>query len=494
MTRVTTSTLQCWEPDTLARVARQARSRADELRSLAGVLERGALWCGTAARAQEAAVEGLTGDLRAAARDLDLLAAVWSAAAAAVAPALALLARAFALAAAHGLVVELDGRVVLPQPVEDALASAAEAAQALAQQAVAAVREADHEAAVATAAVRWLPDGFLGLLAGALLAYGVRMRGLPAPGLAPAEVAAWWGSLTTQEQQTLEQTDPERVGRLDGVPVAVRDRANRVVLARAVHDPAFDQLRVLGAVIAAASRPGAVLLDLDLSSSGRAAVAFGDLETADHVAVLVPGLNAHVAGALGGLVSSAQALRERALSKGAGTVATLAWIGYDAPGWVAVASDDRAQRGAPALRSVLRGIDARAAATGRDPHVTVSGHSYGSLVAGYALRERTGADDLVTLGSPGVSVDRADQLWVRAPHVFVAEAGTDPVGDLGRFGADPSSDAFGARQVQTDGRHDPFQERLSGIGWHTHYYDRGTESLDNLALVTVGDLGHVSYE
>jgi hypothetical protein len=426
------------------------------------------------------------------------------------------------LAAGRGLVVGLDGQVAVPPdpgvagPERDGLLAAAEAAQAMARQALAAAEEVDADAAAATASVGTVPGGsrggllgglrggllggLLGRLLAGMLVSAVSRRGLPPAGLPPAEVAAWWDSLAPAERGALEQAWPERVGRLDGLPVDVRDRANRGVLQRAVLDVldgfSFDDLKaleVLRAVDRALARPDARLLDLEPGVPGRAAIALGDLEGADHVAVLVPGLGADVAPGLGGLVSSAAALRDRASAKRAGSVATVAWIGYDAPGLLSVTSDARAQQGSPPLRAVLRGIDARAAAGGRDPHLTLSGHSYGSLVAGYAVRERTGVDDLVVLGSPGVGVGRADELWVRRGHVFAAEAKWDGVADLSRFGGDPDGEDFGGRVVQTDGRKDPMQERLYGISWHTHYYDRQTESLDNLALVTVGQLDRVSY-
>jgi hypothetical protein len=47
-------------------------------------------------------------------------------------------------------------------------------------------------------------------------------------------------------------------------------------------------------------------------------------------------------------------------------------------------------------------------------------------------------DDVVFFGSPGLGTSHLEDLKVPDGHAFYIEAGQDPVGDLGRFGIDPS--------------------------------------------------------
>ena len=113
--------------------------------------------------------------------------------------------------------------------------------------------------------------------------------------------------------------------------------------------------------------------------------------------------------------------------------------------------------------------------------------SYGSLTGGLAVQTPTGVDDLVLVGSPGVGTDHASGLQVPAGHVFVGEARDDPVADLAYFGTDPSSPEFGAVGFQTDGGTDPATgAALTASVGHSQYFEIGSESLRNLALITLG--------
>lgn len=514
MTR-STHLLASWDPRGLAASGWALQVRADEVRALSTALERQGSDLAGRGRVVDvhlAQCEHLGSALRSAARSLDVVGRGLVVAAGSLERAQALLRQAEQVAAGEGLAVLPDGTVPVWDPTAgDRALSASASAQGHATEALACAAETDREAAALLRSVpgidgpSWWSD-LVGLLGAAALLAALSARGLPAPGTGPDRAAAWWASLTASEQQALVQQHPAEVGALEGVPADVRDRANRALLTSALAVPppgrAWDEMlawgqrmRLLLSVRDALARsPETRLLLLDPGLPGLAAVAVGDVGTAQHVAVLVPGLHATVTRRIGATVGDAVRLRERALSKHAGTVATVAWLGYHAPGLRAVTSDHRAQQGAALLRETLLGLDARAASAGRDLHLTVSGHSYGSVVAGYAVRERTGADALVALGSPGVSVGRVQELWVPPAQVFVAEAGTDPVADLSRFGADPSSGGFGGRQLQTDGRSDPQQERLRGIWGHSGYYGAQTESLDNLALVTVGLSDRASYD
>lgn len=217
---------------------------------------------------------------------------------------------------------------------------------------------------------------------------------------------------------------------------------------------------------------------------GRAALAVGDVDIADNVAFLVPGMGADVRRGLARLTTNA--LRVGARARRADpmrTTAVVAWMGYDAPELAWVAADDAATTGAALLATDLRAVGAVRA---EPPHLTLVGHSYGSTTVGTALRDhRTAVGDAVLLGSPGANVERARDLRLPAGHVFVGASSRDPVSYLDRFGADPAHEAFGAVRFRAE---DP-----SRNGWrldladHSKYFRARSESLDAIARVVVGD-------
>ena len=53
---------------------------------------------------------------------------------------------------------------------------------------------------------------------------------LPQPNWSPSQNAAWWNSLTYEQQQFLIDRRPDDIRHLDGLPAVVRDRANRFAL------------------------------------------------------------------------------------------------------------------------------------------------------------------------------------------------------------------------------------------------------------------------
>lgn len=217
---------------------------------------------------------------------------------------------------------------------------------------------------------------------------------------------------------------------------------------------------------------------------GRAALAVGDVNTADNVAFLVPGMGTDVRRGLAGLTTNALRVGTRARrADPTHTTAVVAWMGYDTPALAWVAADDAATAGAALLAA-----DLRAVSTARDvpPHLTLIGHSYGSTTVGTALRDhRTSVTDAVLLGSPGANVERASDLRLPAGHVFAGASSRDPVSYLDRFGADPTHEAFGAVRFRAE---DP-----SRNGWrldladHAKYFRVRSESLDAIARVVVGD-------
>jgi hypothetical protein len=53
---------------------------------------------------------------------------------------------------------------------------------------------------------------------------------IPDAGTEPELVHRWWDSLRPEERERLNDEQPERIGNLNGIPVAIRDSANRKVM------------------------------------------------------------------------------------------------------------------------------------------------------------------------------------------------------------------------------------------------------------------------
>jgi len=244
---------------------------------------------------------------------------------------------------------------------------------------------------------------------------------------------------------------------------------------------------------ALAADPDLRLLQLDATGDHlRAAVAVGDVASADHVAVLVPGLGTTLAGRLAAGLRDTDRLLDRARVVDAAvdgdvhdTYAGVWFLDYEpplpGPDVLEAADDERAERGSRELAGLVGLVDD---ARPDGVHVTVLGHSYGSLVVGMALRQPTGVDDAVVLGSPGLGTDDVGELTLPAGHGYLLEADLDPVGDLGWFGRDPSR-LDGLTHLSTDEAVHR-GERLEGIRGHTSYDDAGTTSLHNQAAVVAG--------
>ncbi|KPC81333.1 MULTISPECIES: alpha/beta hydrolase [Streptomyces] len=352
----------------------------------------------------------------------------------------------------------------------------------------------------------------------------------------PKDNASWWKGLSPEEQSAYLATEPAAVGALDGLHAEVRDEANRMVLAeaRGVAQIEYDTwLRknpepprqtdyinpMTGTIMkgvkvdsvawkkweearksahksidgmdAIQTRfdqtgtkrlPEAYLLGFSTEGDGRAILANGNPDTADHQAVYVPGTEAEL-GNFEGNINRSVNVWNSADAKAVGeSVSTISWLGYDAPDSVYKDApfEHYAYDGAPALNRFLDGLET--SHTGDTaPHRTVIGHSYGTTLVGAAAQ--TGdlnADDVVLAGSPGVKVSSAEEMDVPKGHVWNAEAEGDVVPDLGRYGHGgdgfriPSDEQFGANQMTTD------------TEGHSGYWDEGSDSLKNQALVVAG--------
>ncbi|MET9656535.1 alpha/beta hydrolase [Streptomyces sp. NPDC006510] len=295
-------------------------------------------------------------------------------------------------------------------------------------------------------------------------------RELPDPGRStPAEVARFFRGLTEAQQQALVVRHPLVVGNLDGVPVELRYRANARSL-QASHDPRYAHL---------GKARGRQILAFDPRGRGQVAEVFGDLRTARHVAVVVPGSDIDAGtfdrtkDVYGTPAGMAKALYART---GPGS-AVIAWAGYTTPVGLGIdaATGSLAEAGADRLTRFTDGL----AADGL-PEPAVFCHSYGSVVCGLAA-PRLRARDLVVLGSPGMRVDDVADLRTDA-RVWAAKDATDWIDDVPNIevaglghGPDPAAPEFGARHVPAD-----------DARGHTGYFAPGTDSLRAFAAITEG--------
>ena len=335
---------------------------------------------------------------------------------------------------------------------------------------------------------------------------------IPPGGATPAEVARWWIALPPHLRHQLMEHQAGALGRLVGLPADVRDEANRRQLTRLLARLRAERDRLAGSLLTvplqlsratllksmltiaesvertlamlADRRLSARLLTLDLIDAGRVAIGLGDVDRAQNVAVVVPGMGDDAGHGVPGTVGRAADLLAEASRQSVQSTAVVAWVGYAAPGWRQVTFPTRARTGGRVLTADLAAL--AAARTGEPAHVTLVGHSYGSTVVGAAMQAGPRrADDLVLLGSPGVLADRVGELGLSGRHTYVGEAALDPIADTGVFGADPGDRSFGATRIRVDaapGR--PWPDAI--IAAHSHYFDPGSESLRNIARVVVG--------
>ncbi|WP_158562900.1 alpha/beta hydrolase [Marinitenerispora sediminis] len=241
----------------------------------------------------------------------------------------------------------------------------------------------------------------------------------------------------------------------------------------------------------AATPGGRQLLAEDPAGSGRIVEVLGDLATAEHVAVIVPGSGQHLGNfrsnpehpgtvpVTNGVNLLAETRRQRQDTR----VAVIVWLGYLPPQSLnlSAVTSGLAREGAAELVRFVSFVRAQLPA---DPHVTLVCHSYGTAVGGRAVLRAGVADDVVALASPGMGVDSADQLharvwatraaddWIRfVPHVRLG-----PIG----HGADPVAPGFGARVFAA-----------TGARGHEEYYEPGGAVLTNTARIVLGDYDDV---
>jgi len=231
----------------------------------------------------------------------------------------------------------------------------------------------------------------------------------------------------------------------------------------------------------------AEVLMLDPRGDGRVAIRLGPAD-AEHVVILVPGTGADLAGTELHVARARTLLIAAQQADPSSTVAVIHALPFDMPDDVianpfsadCACNPHKAAVGAAELTRFVAHLDLERA------DVTVIGYSYGSTVVGKALADEGLAghvDRALFVGSPGVGVDRVEDLNLPPGSVFAAQArgdvinhapsmrplaigavlggpigllqgavwalGRTAVGDRLTHGLDPTAPSFGAQYVET---------------------------------------------
>ncbi|MEV5504923.1 alpha/beta hydrolase [Streptomyces orinoci] len=319
---------------------------------------------------------------------------------------------------------------------------------------------------------------------------------LPSPYAAPSVLAGFFGSLTGAERSGLAQRYPLVVGNLAGAPAELRYQANRIALTQA---RAVERHRGKDSGLTPAGRYEATrrmhrldslladhrqILAFDPTGDGRVAEVFGDLDHAQRVSVVVPGVDTNLLTfeksnrAYTAPVGMAESLYDAERKAAPATrTAVIAWADYTSPVGVGLdaATGRLAAEGALRLRTLVKGLPG-------DSSVALFCHSYGSVVCGVAARDLDHrVSDVAVAGSPGMRAEHVSELrttariWaMRDPGDWIHTVPHLEVGGLGH-GADPVSADFGARVLSS-----------AGAQGHTGYFAPGTTSLANFADIGVG--------
>ncbi|MFD5816407.1 alpha/beta hydrolase [Streptomyces sp. NPDC127038] len=325
---------------------------------------------------------------------------------------------------------------------------------------------------------------------------------LPDPASDPGLLAQFFGTLDGHQRSELAHRYPLAVGNMNGAPVTLRYAANRVALKhertverRRMHD---DRLSSAGQYDAgrrmhryeALLDKGRKILAFDPNGSGRVAEVFGDLDKAQRVSVVVPGVDTDLLTfqrtykEYSAPVGMAGALyKEERSADPAARTAVIAWADYTAPSGLGIdsATAMRAEEGAVRLNALVRALPGRS-------QVALYCHSYGSVLCGVAASSLPSrVSDIAVAGSPGMRAAKAANLhtsarvWaMRDADDWIQDVPHLEVGGLGH-GADPVSKGFGARVLSAE-----------GAKGHAGYFQPGTESLRNFAEIGIGAYRDVS--
>ena len=379
--------------------------------------------------------------------------------------------------------------------------------------------------------------------------------------MTPEERARYWSQQSEAQKQHLCDKYPDLIGNADGVEGWARDRANRNRLpnlkkeakdnvsmyTELLKSPWIDSntrayyLSELDKAEKAVKAYDAVQEQLDkgisledyqhgkegdpvslltLQNDGgrvKAAMGQGDVDHAKNVATFVPGIGTTVEGSMGEYMRQTKNLRSAAMAQGrlsASDVATVAWLGYDAPGEAdlnqpqnipGIISPFLAQAGSDRLAGFMNGMQASRDYGAGDAHMTLAGHSYGSSTSGMAATKvKYGViDDLVLCGSPGMGTYDAKNYHVDQNHLWVSGV---PKGDsvqgmgeirggiVGSLGKNPMDSDSGFSHLSDDATGSPKynkdapESKPSNFNFDNHsiYLEDGTETLQDIGRVVAG--------
>ena len=303
-------------------------------------------------------------------------------------------------------------------------------------------------------------------------------------------------TLASQQDRVSERAEAFRRADAEERLDAMSDRVHNL-LRDAARNERGKRAKLLSAL---AMRGDRIYLRADSRHDGQLVEVMGDLVNAEHVVVLVPGMTNELANFDVQIRPRAVRIFNELQRQAPRTkVAVIAWQGYDSPdlsftGLLQARASGRAKIGAEALAvdlATIRSLNPSA-------HMTVIGHSYGSVVLGQAMKrglDRKGVADLIVLGSPGMDANnrRALQspginLWatkgtismhvplpVVVPLPPIEKITLDPISFAPAHGEDPSAIGFGAKRFSSE-----------GAKTHGAYFDTGSEALKNIVRISLG--------
>lgn len=296
----------------------------------------------------------------------------------------------------------------------------------------------------------------------------------------PAEVAARWERVSDGERQRLIDEAPWVIGNLPGLPFSVRDEANRKMVEFYQQHPQLltpEQVKLMAGIrniikLEESQRvpnPPIQIVALDMSGEvPKAAVGYGDLDTATHTTWQVPGMNSDAHFALAGWDKASRNLSDAQndVQGFSGSSAVVAWLGYDTPdhplsGDFGVLDSKSAGAGAARFAAELDGAQA-ARGAGRNglPAVSVLAHSYGTTVATIALTQvQHAVDSLTMLASAGLDTEQVPDYGV----LNVKETGP---GQKAIYTTHASADQLAPFGAGASGRGQPNPDAVAPFGVH----------------------------
>ncbi|MBA0124078.1 hypothetical protein H0B56_00805 [Haloechinothrix sp. YIM 98757] len=527
-----------WDSAALEGVGDALSSERKVLDGVLGDIEDGSVprqWRGEAAEAARSSLRDRIEELEALKTDVAAMIAEVDGASEAVAATLRAVEEAESLAAYHGFRITeagnvVDERVQLETTPQDVIETRAAVQQELVDRIEQILRRAAE-----------IDESLVGMMtrltSGATLpgAYIDEMNaevwgGAPPPPTngSPTEIAGWWATLSDDEREWLVNNRPERIGTMDGLPVAERSEANmlRLPAERERLEAELEELRADGReseihqvqaqldsiesiedMMDGGDR-SLITLDLD-GERARAAIGTGDVDNAEKVSVFTPGMNSTVSGNMEDYVremeqvqrEAQEMLRDDELTSDQ-EVASVVYLDYEPPKTVFPEvreglHPDRYEEGARRLAPFLDGLAANR--TGDIPmHLTATGHSYGSPTTGLALRESSAADAVVFHGAPGVgsaapddegrlAPDTGEEVWTDSDEMRVPEGSMynlsneeDIIANTGWHGVNPSLDKH-ITELSTDDAVAADGRELHATYGHTSYVEEREPTSEELS-------------